>query len=120
MSIGSSFAALPPLTIPSGGSESNALPAPTYVNCVALLLYGPAAVDGATTYRLQVHPNPAATNASSGWCDLQDAGNTNIECPGVNDARLYSELVMAGAIRVKASGNVGANRTWNVTGVRTL
>jgi len=108
----------PVLTIASGQSASNALPSSAIEDLVAALLYAPATLD-ALTFTLEVNANPNATTSDSGWITLCDATGTAIAPPAASKAQLYSELPHAGAIRIKASGNVAADRMWKLTGVET-
>jgi hypothetical protein len=114
-----SFHQIPALTIPSGASVSNVIPSPTFVDCPGILLYGPPALD-ALTYRIQVHPDPRATNSTLHWRNLADLAGTDFSPPAALKAQMYTDLASAGAIRIQASGNVTADRTWSVTGVMTL
>jgi hypothetical protein len=109
----------PSMTIASGGTTSNALPSSVLEDLVAAMLYGPAAVDGATTYTLEANANPNASSSDSGWIALCDSSGTQLQPPGVNKAQLYSEIPHCGAVRIKASGTVAADRTWKLTGVET-
>jgi len=110
----------PSLVIANGQQNSNALPAPCLEDFVGTLVYGPAALDGGLTYVFQVNPDPRATTNSNGWVGLCDASGAAIGPPGASKAQFYSELPHAGALRIRASGNVGAERVWHLTGIETV
>lgn len=107
------------LEILSGAAVSNAIPSSCIEDMVAALVYGPATLD-ALTFTFQVNPDPRATNATAGWIPLCDSTGTPIGPPAAAKAQLYSELPHAGAIRISASGNVAANRLWQITGIETV
>lgn len=109
------FARIADLVIANGGTSSNVLNANRdFQDAVAITLYSSGAAY-AETYKIQVHNDPDATAASTGWCDLVDDTSTAIATPAINTARTYFNLPPVGAIKILANGAVGAARTWKVT-----
>lgn len=102
---------LPDLTIPNGAAVSNIFNSPENqddAECVTV--YSPAALD-ALTFSFEVNANAQAVAASPGWVTLQ-VGDPAADAvpPPAGKARTYYELASAMAYRMKASGNVAADR----------
>lgn len=108
---------LPSLTIPINAAVSNVLNAKKhYSDAAVIVLYAPAVLD-AVTYRIEVNPDPDATDTTaSGWVTLQ-IGETpsNQDVPSAGTAFSYYELPAVGAFRIAASGNAAAARTFAAT-----
>lgn len=108
------------LVIPNGADVSNALPSACIEDLTAALLYGPASTEGGKTFALQCNPNPEATNSTTGWVALCDGTGAGLTPPAALKAQLYSEIPHCGALRIKASGNLGSDHTWQLTGIETV
>lgn len=105
--------ALPDLVMADGSDVTNIISSKLYEDAAALMLYG-VTIDS-QTYSIEVNKDPDATASSSGWCALHD-GTNNILPPADDKARVYAELVMAGAFRIKSTAALsGATSTWKVT-----
>jgi len=96
---------LPNLVIPNGSSVSNSLEA---WDADSVGVAAPAAVD-ALTYSFEVSCDNGTT-----WKTLADSAG-NILPPAAGKARLYPELPRFTHFRIKASGNVGSDHTYQVT-----
>jgi hypothetical protein len=109
------FARIADLVIANGGTSSNVLNANRdFQDAVGLTLYSSGAAYG-ETYKIQVHNDPDATAASTGWCDWVDDTGTAIATPAINTARTIINLQNVGAIKILANGAVAAARTWKVS-----
>lgn len=108
---------LPDLVIPLGTAVSNVLNSnKCYDDAESIVLYAVNVTDGALTYTIEVNPDPNATNASPNWATLQVGDEQAVGSavpPLATFARLFYELAAVMAFRIKASGNVTADRTWS-------
>lgn len=98
------------LVIASGAAVSNVLNARLdYGDAVGIGLQAPAAVD-TVTYKWQVSVDGTT------WADYQ-AGATlaDLAIPGAGNAAVYEEIVAFPFIRLAASGNAAADRTFLVS-----
>lgn len=109
-------ARLPNLTIPNGAAVSNIWNSNVvYEDSEGLMLAGINVTDGVITYVIQVCDDPAATAAST-WFNL-NTGAADVAPPVQGKAIIYTPslhewLATAGSIRIQASANVTANRSW--------
>ena len=98
---------LPPLTIPSGSANSNSMSFAEFSDATAVTLYGPAALD-ALTFTLEI------SRDGSTWVTSND-GTSDIGPPAAVKGRQYTEFLGANYVRIHASGNVAADRTWTAS-----
>jgi len=108
-------ARLKPLTVPNGTNVSNVwLAREVYDDAEEVMLYGPAALD-ALTFTIEVSFNPEA--AAPTWVTLQDGSPAaDVTAPAATKARSYaSGLISAVGVRIKASGNVAADRVFDAS-----
>ena len=102
------------LTIPNGQANSNVLKArEAHEDAEELMLYAPAVLD-ALTFTIEVTDDPDAVTPV--WRTFQ-SGETpaDVSPPAATKARSYENLTSAAGIRIHASGNVAADRIWEVT-----
>jgi hypothetical protein len=105
---------LPSLVIANGTSTSNAIPASgAGQDNYLITLFAPASLggDAGLTYNIEVTDDPVASGSAT-WSVLQDITTTDMTAPLAGKAKVYTELAAVGAFRIKASGNVTADRTW--------
>lgn len=102
----------PPLTIPSGASVSNALDFASYSDAASIILYAPATLD-ALTFTIE------GSRDGITFMTLYD-GAADIAPPPAGKCRQYIEMIGLNFFRIKASGNVAADRTWSVTKTWTI
>jgi hypothetical protein len=109
-----SYASLPDIVIPIGTNVSQVFNGVwAYHDAVRITIYGTGAY-GAETYTIEGNQKQDATNADSGWVTLKsDDNTTNMALPPAGEMKSYeTELIGTGSFRVKASGNVAAERRW--------
>jgi len=96
---------MPSLVIASGAASSNVLSAEQhYEDAVSIYMHGPASLDALTFTIEMSHDGSSWATYSSGGSDVGPAGAVK--------ATIYYDLPNAPFIRLKASGNVAATRTW--------
>lgn len=100
---------LPPLVIPNGGTDSNALAAKDYGDAVEVTIYAPATVTGTIT--VQVSPEDAPS--TSGFVTLHSPPGTPVAI-AVNTAITIVAFSYK-QLRIHSSGAEGAARTFPAT-----
>lgn len=106
---------IPNVVIPNGAAVSNIVKCIGFNDADGIMLYGLLTTDGALTYTIEVSPEAEAT-AASAWMTLQIGDPAGDAAPPLQGkARFYSEIAAAMSFRIKASGNVTADRTWNAS-----
>lgn len=96
------------VTIPNGGTNSNAMTAKEGYN-VEVLLHGRSVTDGAITYKVQSSPDGGTT-----WYDLVDDAAAAVVPALQGKAKRIA--LLTDTWRIQASGAVSADRIWDVTG----
>ena len=105
------------ITIASGQNASGWSTAKIHHHdAAALVIYSPAVLD-ALTFTFEVVGTEDGVGLTR---TLVDASGTDMSIPGAGKARWYAELASVGSWRIKASGNVAANRVFDVTKHFTL
>lgn len=102
------------ITIPNGTDSSRVVRSvEEYFDALALEVDGPAALD-ALTFVFETADNDAfSTNVRT--IQVNDPP-TDLSAPGALKTRVYGpELLGVKRFRIKASGNVAADRTWKAT-----
>jgi hypothetical protein len=103
------------ITIPNGTDTSRVVIASCeYFDALTLELGGPATLDGGYTYLFQTADD---VNFTSNVRTIQVGDPpTDLSAPGASKFREYIEaLPRSQWFRIKASGNVAADRTWKCT-----
>lgn len=96
------------VVIPSGSSVTRSISgAYEYSDAVAIVIQSPAALD-ALSFTIEV------SNDGTNFVTLTD-GFSNLPVPGAGKATQYTEMLGSRAFRIKASGNVAADRTFLVS-----
>lgn len=108
------------LVIPSGQSVSNILPASlAYGDAINMILHAIDAADAAITYTLEVTGDfePATGSAWRTFQVYVGGTPTTIVVPNVNTVAVLLPYGVAAAtgLRIKASANVTANRTFRLS-----
>lgn len=102
----------PDLKIPNGTSVSNIWKArEVYEDAEDLQLMADVVTDGALTYTVEITSDFEPT-AAGFWVTLQDAGADFAPPVAGKAKKLPTEALSATGIRIKASGNVTADRNW--------
>lgn len=100
---------LPPLVIPNGGTDSNALAAKDYGDAVEITIYSPATITGTIT--VQVSPNdPPST---TGFVTLQSPPGTDIAVAASKAITIVAYSYKQ--LRIHSSGAEAAERTFPAT-----
>lgn len=105
---------LPPLTIPNGGTTSNAVfAAQHFGDASGIMIYTPSGISD--TIRIQV-TNAVNETETPTWYDLQ-SGDTpaDVATPAAGKAQVYDTLVLAGGFRLVASSAVTGDKTLYAT-----
>lgn len=99
------------IVIPNGTADSNVIKArEVYDDAILLMLVGPTVLD-AHTYVIQVCDDPdAAVPVWSNW----NNGTSDIAPPAASKATTYPGLAGRGFRIHDSTGNVAADRTWNL------
>jgi len=101
------------LVIPNGTAVSNILLAKEqYADADAVGIMTPATID-AVAFTVEVSNDPAATAAST-WFTLQIGSDTlaDSSVATASKARVFYEIPVFAAFRIKAASNVAADRTF--------
>lgn len=108
-------ARLPTLIIPNGTNVSNIWRSrEVFEDCLVLAVGGISVTDGALTYTWEASDDPEVA-AGGTWFTVQAPADL---APPAQGKWLYysigqiTPLFAAGALRIKASGNVTAQRSW--------
>lgn len=104
------IAELPPLTIPNGAAVSNSFDWKEYgYDSEAITVFAPAALD-VLTYTWEVSRDGGTT-----YKTLVDTVGAPIYVPAATFAVVYNgTFASITNLRIKASGNVAADRTWTL------
>lgn len=104
------------LTIPSGEDESNTLFAAQWFDDAAVLvLQGPASLDALTFTFETPDTNDVYNTNPIVYTTFQDGDPfADLAPPPAGKSRAYYSLPATPGFRIKASGNVAADRTWKV------
>jgi hypothetical protein len=96
------------IVIPSGSSVTRSISgAYEYSDAVAITIQSPATLD-ALTFTIEI------SNDGTNFATMSD-GTNNIPVPAAGKAIQYTDMLGARAWRIKASGNVAADRTFLVS-----
>lgn len=96
------------VVIASGQSATRAIFGPyEYSDATTIMIQSPAALD-ALSFTIEVSQD--GTN----WATLTD-GFSNLPVPGAGKAAQYTDMLASKYFRIKASGNVAADRTFRVS-----
>ena len=102
------FGALSDAVIANGANASRAVYSDyEYSDATAITIQAPAALD-ALTFTLEVSQD------GSSWTTASD-GSNDLPVPAAGKAVQYTELLSVKYWRIKASGNVAADRTFKVS-----
>jgi len=117
----SSYAQLPPITIPNGTAVS-ALVRGVYMyhDAVGLMFYSPATLPESVYFEINQDEN--ATETSTGWVALQSYASgalANVVLPAAGCAQVYQEVVFSGCFRLRSTTNVAADRVFTANKVWT-
>ena len=106
------------VTIPSGQTNSNAIPADeVYDDAIALTIIAPASLQGAVSGLIQILVNPddpVASYVFAGFEEGESGALFAVTSPAAGLARAYFNLAVTPGFRIVLNAPVGADVTFEV------